>query len=164
MSSISHIVVDVEKFLKGTGSDAEKFAGAFEKLFKKAPSALQAVENFVGEVAPVVVAAVALADPVAEPEVAAGLAVVETGLAAIQAAATAAVSGQSLAQNLQNFSATVPALLAGLAIKNPALKATVEKVVTLVTGECRVLIPAAQAWVAQIKGSTAPATPTPSQV
>jgi len=159
MSALSVIVVDMEKVFKGTGTDLEKFGVAFEKLFKKAPSALQSVENFVDELAPIVTAAVALADPLAEPIVAAGLATVETGLAAIQAAATAAVSGQSLLTNIENFSAEVPQLLSGVAIKNPTLQATIEKVVTLVTGECKVLIPAVQGWVAQIKSATTPAAP-----
>jgi hypothetical protein len=154
------IEVDVEKFLKGTGSDLEKFAAAFDKLFKKVPNALQTVENFVNEAAPAITAAVAIADPVVEPEVAMALALVETGLASIQAAATAANSGQSLLQNIESFSATVPQLLTGLAIKDPALQATVTRVVTLVDGECRVLIPVVQSWVAQIKAATrAPAVP-----
>ena len=157
MSSLSVIVVDVEKFFKGSGSDLEKFGVAFAKLFKKAPSALQAIDNFVAEVAPVLTAAVALADPVAEPVVAAALATIETGLAGIEAAATAAVSGGSLAQDLQAFAADVPQLLTSIAVKNPALKSLVEKVVALVAGECKVLVPAVQSWVAQIKAATTPA-------
>lgn len=132
-------------------SSAGKFAAAFEKIFKKAPVALQVVDNFVGEAAPVIVAAVAIADPVAEPEVAAALAIVETGLAAIEASAQAANSGQSLLANLQNFATTVPALLTSLAIKNPLLKASVERIVALVVGEAKVLIPAVENWVKQIE-------------
>jgi phage-related tail protein len=154
MSVLSTIEVDVEKFLKATKTDAEKFAVEFEKLFKKAPAALQTVDNFVNEVAPVITAAVALADPSAEPAVAAGLAVAETGLAAVSAAAQAANSGTSLLTNLENFATTVPQLLSGIAIKNPALQKEVTTIVNLVVNEAKVLIPAIQSWVAQIKAAT----------
>lgn len=139
-------------------ADVQKFAVVFEKLFKKSPSALQTVENFVNEVAPVVIAADALVAPETEPEVAAALAIIETGLAAVQASAQAANSGQSLLSALQNFSTTVPTLLSGLAIKNPVLQASIERIVTLVTSEAKVLIPAVEAWVAQIKAASASAT------
>lgn len=151
MSVLSTIKADI----KGLETSAGKFAAAFEKLFKKAPSALQTVENFTDEAAPVITGAVALVDPAAEPEVAAALAVTETGLAAVRAAAVAATSGQSLLQNLQNFSTTVPALLAGLEIKNPALKASIERIVALVNGESKVLLPAIEGWVEQIKAASA---------
>jgi hypothetical protein len=156
-SALSTIVVDVEKFFKGTGSDLEKFGVAFEKLFKKAPAAIQAVENFVGEVAPVVEAAVALADPIAEAPVAAVLSTVETGLAAIQAAASAAISGTSLLANIQNLAATVPNLLTAADIKDAALKTKVTTIVNLVVNEAKVLIPAVEAWVAQIAANNPPA-------
>ena len=90
MSIFSTIEVDIKKFFATTGSDVEKFANAFWNLFKKAPTALQTVDNFITEVGAVVIAAVSLADPLAEPAAAAALATVETGLAGIQAAATAA--------------------------------------------------------------------------
>lgn len=153
MSLASTIKLDVEKFLKGTGTGAEKFAAAFTKLFSKAPAVVQSIDNFVTEAAPVITAAVALADPLVEPEVAGALAVAETALAGIEASLTAANSGTSLLANLQNFSTTVPALLTGLTIKNPALQATVVRIVSLVTGEAKVLIPAVESWVAQIKAS-----------
>ena len=155
MNILSTITTDVEKYLTATGSDLEKFAAAFDKLFRKAPSALQTVENFIGELAPVVTAAVGLVDPAIEPAAAAALATVETGLAAIQAAATAAVSGTSLVTNLQNFAATVPVLLTGIEVKNPELQKQVSNIVKLVVGECKVLVPAVQSWVAQIKATTA---------
>ena len=155
MNILSTIVADVEKFFKGTGTDLEKFGLAFWKLFKKAPAALQVVENFVGELAPVITAAVALAAPAVEPEVAGALAIAETGLAAIEASAQAAVSGNSLLTNLENFAATVPALLTGLAIKDANLQATITKIVNLITGEAKVLIPAVQAWVAEIAAKPA---------
>ena len=148
MSLVSTIKIDIENLLKGTGTDVEKFASAFSTLFKKAPSVIQTVENFVNEAAPVITAAVALADPLVEPEVAGALAIAETGLAAIQASATAAISGTSLLANLQNFAATVPQLLTGLTIKNPVLTATIARIVNLVTGEAKVLIPAVQTLVA----------------
>lgn len=153
MSVLSSIKAEFGK----VEADAAKFEVAFVKLFKKLPSAEQAVENFVGEVAPEIVAAVAIADPIAEPEVAAALATVETGLAAIQAASTAAVSGTSLLANLQNFAATVPTVLAGLDVKNPALTANIERIVTLVTSEAKVLIPAVEGWVKQLAGAPAAA-------
>ena len=153
MSALAVIEMDVEKFLKGTATDAEKFTVAFERCFKKSPAALQTVENFINEVAPVITLAVGMVDPVLEPEVAAGLAVAETLVGALQASATAAVTGTSLVTCLQNFSTTVPALLKGVAIKNPALQATITKLVNLVVGEVTVLIPAVQSWVAQIKAA-----------
>lgn len=155
-SALATIEADVKKFFKGTGTDLEKFGKAFEDLFKKAPSALQTVDNFVNEAAPEITAAVALADPVAEPEVAGALALAETGLAALQASATAANSGQSLLTNLQNFATTVPQLLTGLAIKNPLLQAAIERVVTLIAGEAKVLIPAVTSWVEQLQAQSSP--------
>lgn len=154
MSTLSVVIVDFEKFFKGSEASVEKFCSAFCRLFKKTPSALQTVNNFVMEVAPVIEFAVTLADPIAEPEVAAGLAILETGLAGLQAAATAAVSGTSLATCLQGFADSVPALLSGLAIKNPELKSTIERITQLVAGEAKVLIPAVNAWVAQIKANS----------
>jgi hypothetical protein len=157
MSVFSTIVVDVEKLFKGTATDLEKFAAAFVKLFKKAPSALQTLENFTGEVAPIITAAVDMADPAAEPIVAAALATAETGLAGLEAAAKDAVSGTSLLANLQSFASDVPATLASLDIKDPALKAVVTRVVNLIVGEAKVLVPAVQAWVAQISAAAQPA-------
>jgi hypothetical protein len=156
------ILTSIENFFKGTGTDVEKFFNAFVKLFRKVPTVLQSVENFLGEVAPVVTAAVALANPVAEPAVATALATVETGLAGIQAAASAAVSGTSLLTNLQNFAADVPALLSSVKVTNPALTDTIERIVALVVGETKVLVPAVEAWVKQLAtpNTTAPTTPT----
>ena len=77
----STIVVDVKKFFANTGSDVEKLAASFWKIFKKAPTALQTVDNFVTEAGGVVITAVSLADPLVEPEAAAALATIETGLA-----------------------------------------------------------------------------------
>jgi hypothetical protein len=150
MSTLSTIVVDVEKFFKGTGTDLEKFGSAFENLFDKAPSALQAIQNFVGEVAPIVEAAVALADPAVEAPVAAVLATTETALAALEASAQAAVSGTSVLSNLQNLATTVPALLAGVDIKNATLTAKITAIVNLINNEAKVLIPAVESWVTQL--------------
>lgn len=158
MSLVSTIEIDVKKFLTATGTDAEKFAAAFSKIFGKAPAVIQTIENFVNEAAPLITAAVTIADPIAEPEVAGALTIAETALAAIQVSATAAVSGQSLLVNLQNFANTVPTLLTGIAIKNPALQAAILRIVNLVTGEAKVLIPAVETWVAQIAAATPPAT------
>jgi hypothetical protein len=158
MSILLTIVVDVKKFFSDIKTDVAKFAAAFVKIFNKAPAAIQVVENFVGELAPIVVTAVGLADPAVEPAVAAALSTVETGLAAIEATLEAAVTGNSLVTQLQNFAATVPALLKGLNIKNPALTAEVTKIVNLVVGELAVIIPAAEAWVAQLAAkATTPA-------
>lgn len=161
-SAFHAIEVDITKFFHATGSDAEKFGKAFMKLFSKAPSALQVVENFTEEAAPVIEVAVTLADPVAEPEVAAALAITERGLAAIQAAAANAQSGQSLVQNLQNFASSVPSVLGALQVKNPVLQAAVERIVNLVTGEAKVLIPAVEAWVKQLEAAKAPAASEPA--
>jgi hypothetical protein len=153
-SALATIETDVKKWFGTVASDAGKFAAAFIKLFQKAPAALQMVQNFVGEVAPIVEAAVALADPIAEAPVAAVLGTIETGLAAIDAAASAAISGNSLLANLQAFSANVPNLLTGIDVKDAALQAKVESIVNLVNNEAKVLIPAVEAWVAQIKAAT----------
>jgi hypothetical protein len=159
MTNFARIKADVKTFFADLSTSAGKFAAAFVKIFSKAPSAIQMIANFVGEAAPVVTAAVALADPLIEPEVAAALATVETGLAAIEASAQAAVSGTSLVSALQAFATTVPALLSGLAIKDSGLQAAITRIVTLVTGEAAVLIPAAESWVKQIAAmaSAAPA-------
>lgn len=154
---MASVLSEIKAEFVGLESDAGKFASAFVKLFKKAPTALQAVDNFTNEVAPIITLAVGLAAPAEEPLVAGALAVVETGLGAISASANAAQSGQSLLTNVQNFAATVPALLTGLAIKNPALQSEVTKIVNLVVAESKVLIPAVESWVKQIAAAKASA-------
>jgi len=154
MSILLTIEADVKKFFSNIETVCGQFAAAFVKIFDKAPSAIQMVENFVNTVAPVVVAAVSLAAPTVEPEVAAALATVETGLAAIEATVTATIDGTSLVSALQNFANTVPTLLKGLKVTNATLTAEITKIVNLVVGECAVLIPAAQAWAAQLASST----------
>jgi hypothetical protein len=149
------ILSTIKAEFSGFESDVAKFAAAFTKLFKKVPSALQTVENFTAEAAPVITAAVAIVDPVAEPAVSAALATAETLLAAVQASAQAAISGTSLLGAIQNFSTTVPELLVSLDIKNPVLKASIERIVALVNGEAKVLVPAVESWVAQIKAAKA---------
>lgn len=154
-SELQTIEVDVKTFFADLATSAGKFCSAFVKLFKKAPTALQTVDNFVVEVAPMIEAAVALADPAVEPLVAAGLSTAETALAAIQAAAANASSGTSLLANLQNFAASVPSLLTGIDVKNTALQAKVTAIVNLVVGECKVLIPAVESWVAKLAAAPA---------
>ncbi len=153
------IVVDIEQIFKGSGTDVEKFANAFWTLFKKPPQVTQIVLNFVTEAAPVLIIATSLVDPLIEPEVAGALAIVETGLAGIQASLTAASTGKSLLANLENFATTVPTLLSGLAIKNPELQANIVKIVNLVVNESKVIIPAVQAWVSKL-ATTKAAIPT----
>lgn len=155
MSIFSTIKVDIETFFKDLETSAGKFCAAFLKIFKAAPSALQVVQNFVNELAPVVVAAVGFAAPAADSAVAAALATVQIGLAAIQATLTAANSGQSLLADLQDFANSVPQLLTGLDIKDANLKTEVENIVSLINNEAKVLIPAVEAWVKSI-ASAAP--------
>lgn len=157
MSILSTITADVKAFFSDLKTSAGRFAAAFVKLFGKAPSAIQMVQNFLSEAAPVITAAVALADPLVEPAVAAALATAETGLAAIEATAQAAVSGTSLVTALQSFAATVPNLLKGLDIKDPALQGAITRMIALITGEAAVLIPAAQAWAEQLAANPTPA-------
>lgn len=162
MSILSTIKVDISKFIGAAETDLGKFASGFQAVFNKLPSAEQAIRNFVSETAPYITAAVALADPLAEPEVAGALSIVETGLAAIYTSTVAAESGTSLVSDLQNFSTTVPTLLAGLTIKNAGLQSAVTRIVSLVSGEAKVLIPLAESWVAQLKPvASVPQPPTP---
>jgi hypothetical protein len=160
MSAFATIKLDIKKFAKGTETDVEKFAVEFEYIWGKTPAALQVINNFVNEAAPVIIAASALADPVAEPAVVAALAVVETLLAALSASAKAANSGGSLLICVQNFATTVPQLLTGLAIKNPLLQKEITTIVNLVTAESKVLIPAITSWVSQLKAASAAAALT----
>lgn len=162
MSVFSKIEAEVKEFFSDLETSAAKFCHAFVRLFKKAPAAEQVVQNWVNELAPIIVGGVALVDPVVEPEVAGAFAVAETGLAAIQASLTAANSGNSLLANVENFATTVPQLLAGLAIKNPALQATVKRIVALIVGEAKVLLPAIEAWVKEIAASKAAPAETAS--
>ena len=159
LSILHNIETDVAKFFKGTGTDLEKFGVAFIKVWKKSPSALQSVENFIQELAPMVVLATTVVDPIAEPEVAAALSVIETSVAALQAAATAATTGTSLLTTLQALANSTPAILAAVQVKNPALVASITKIVNFVSGEAKVLIPAVEAWIAQIKAQNAAAVP-----
>ena len=153
VSILSTIETDFEKFFKGTETDLEKFGSAFKQLFLKSASAEQTVESFIQEVAPFIVEAVSLADPIAEPLVAGALATAETALAGIQAATTSALTGTSLLAGLENFNAQIPTLLTSLDIKDANLKAIVVRIANLITNECKVLIPAVQSWIAQIKAS-----------
>jgi hypothetical protein len=157
MGLLTTIKLDLQKFENAAGTDIKKFETAFMKVWGKAPSAEQAIQNFIAETAPYITAAVTLADPIAEPAVASALAVAETGLAAIQAATDAVESGTSLVTDLQNFSTKVPQLLSGLQIKNPVLTAAITRIVNLVTGESKILIPLAQQWAAQLAPPAPPA-------
>ena len=161
-STLSTIVVDIEKFFKGTETVIEKFANGFVKLFKKAPNAEQAVQNFLNVVAPPLEGFLLLADPVLEAPVVGAIQIAETGLAAIQAATTAALSGNSLLENLRAFVATVPNLLTGLAFKNPELQTKINGWVQLIEKEAEVLIPAVESWVQKlsVKDSGTPGVST----
>ena len=150
VSALSTIIVDVEKFFKGTGTVLEKFGNGFMKLFKKAPNAEQAVQNFLNVVAPPLEGFLLLADPVLEAPVVGAIQIAETGLAAIQAATSAALSGNSLLENLKSFVATVPNLLTGLQFKNPDLQNKINSWVQLIEKEAEVLIPAVESWVQKL--------------
>ena len=158
-SILATIRADVDKFFSDLSTSAGKFSAAFVKWFGKAPAALQVLNNFLGEVAPVVEAAIALVDPVAEAPVAAALSMAETAIAALGASASAANSGTSVLANLENLAATVPSLLTGLQVKNPALQAKITSIANLVTNEAKVLIPAVESWVAQIAAGTTATAP-----
>jgi hypothetical protein len=155
VSAFHKVEVDVEYFFQHPGTDLELFCKAMVRWFKKSPSAFQMADNFLGEVAPEITAAVALADPIAEPEVAAALATAETEIAGVGAALAAANSGASFLAGLVNLNNTVPATLQSLDVKNAGLKAKIERIATFITSECKVLIPAAENWVKQLEGKNA---------
>lgn len=155
-SVFSKVKADVATFFSNLETSAGKFCAAFVKLFGKSPAALAVVQNFINEIAPIVVAAVGIADPMADGAVSAALATVETGLAGIQAALTAAVSGTSLVGALQAFVTQIPNTLKDLDVKNPELTALIEKISNLIVNEGAVLIPAVESWVKEL---AAPATP-----
>lgn len=152
--TFASIETDIKLFATDVEADAKKLATSFEKLFGKAPSVIQTVDNFVSEAAPFIEAAVAAADPVAEAPVAAALAVAETALAAIDAAASSVNSGNSLLTNIEAFAATVPATLSGLDVKDAALKAKIQSIVNFIVNESKVIIPVVQAAVAKLASST----------
>ena len=143
---------ELKLIFKDTGTELEKFEKAFVTVLKKEPTELQAVQGFVGEVAPVIEAAVALADPVAEAPVAAALSMVEVGLAAIQKAVSDTANAAGVVPALQAFAADVPQVLSGVAVKDAGLQSKITALVNFVTNETKVLLPAVEAWVAQIKG------------
>lgn len=153
VSAFHKIEVDVEEFFQHPLTSAAKFCKAFLFFLKKAPNALQTASNFLAELSPVVVAAVGLADPLVEPEVAAALSVVETAIGALGASLQAASSGGSFLDNLVNFNKTIPATLSALDVKNPQLKSKVEWIANFITSECKVLIPAAESWVKKLASS-----------
>jgi hypothetical protein len=162
VSAFHKIEVDVEYFFQHPGTSLERFCRAMVYWFHKSPSALELADNFLGEIAPEITGAVALADPVIEPEAAAALATAETAIAGVGAALQAANSGASFLTGLINLQNTVPATLQSLDIKNATLKAKIERIATFITSECKVLFPAAENWVKQLEGKTAqaPATST----
>lgn len=112
------IELDIKNFIQGTETDAEKFYAAFAKLWSKAPSVLETVQNFINELAPIVIAAVGIALPGIDPLVSAALGTLQIALAGIQASLTSVSSGNSLLANIQSFAASIPQLLSGLQIKD----------------------------------------------
>lgn len=150
MSALSSIKTDVGKFLKATGTDLEKFASEFEKIFKKLPTALQTVQAFVSAITPEIETAANIADPVAEPAVAEALQTVELGLTAIETAAEDATDGKTLLSNIQSFAADVPSLLTGLDVKDTTLQTTITGIVNFVSKESAALIPLVESWVAEL--------------
>lgn len=150
MSTLSTIKTDVEKFLKGSETDLEKFAAEFEKIFGKLPSALQTVKAFVAVITPEIETAANIADPVLEPAVAEALQTVEVGLTAVETAAEDATDGQSLLANIKSFAADVPSLLTGLDVKDATLQSTITGIVNFVSKESGVLIPLVESWVAEL--------------
>ena len=155
MSILSTIKTDVEKFFKATGTDLEKFADAFWKLFKKAPTALQTVENFVTEAGTIIVAVTSVINPAVGTAEAVIIGEIETALAAVQAAATAASTGTSLLTNLEAFFAAIPATATSLGLSTSSTGyAEVTKLVTWAEAEAKVIIPAVESWIATIKSSS----------
>ena len=152
MSTLATIKVDLEHFGAAVESDAKKFWTAFQKVWKGSPTALQQIDNFINEVGPVVVTAIDLADPAMATPANAALAEVQTAVAALKASADAANSGTSVEQNLANLNDTAATTLTALQVSDP-LKSKIEAVSNLITSECKVLIPAVQAWVAEIQKS-----------
>ena len=150
MSIFSTITSDIQKFFGALATDAEKFWNAFTKLFGKAPTALQTLDNFITESAPMVIAISALVVPAEEPLIAAGISMVEESLAAIKAAVDAAASGSSVQDYLTALENNIASLLPAAGIKDPALQQKIEKFVTFVVDECKVLIPAVESWVKKI--------------
>lgn len=155
-SALQKIELDLKGIFSTMGSSLQKFGSAFWKLFGKAPTALQAINNFIGEAAPTLIAVVQLADPEAEPEVAEILSRAETGLAAIQASASSATSGSSLLANLTDFAATIPGDLKAVQVKNPVLQAKITSFANFIVAEAKVLIPAMENWIVQLKAKAQP--------
>lgn len=157
VSAFHTIEVDVEYFFQHPGTSLFNFCKAMVRWFKKSPTALQMADNFLGQVAPEITAAVALADPIVAPEVSAALATAETAIAGIGAALSAANSGVSFLAGLVSLNGTIPGLLKSLDIKDAKLKAKVEWIANFITSECKVLIPAAENWVKKLAASKSPA-------
>lgn len=151
-SVFSTIRADISHFFGTFSTDVQKFWGAFTKLFGKAPTALQTLDNFVQEVAPMVLAVSAVAAPAEEPLIAAGISTVETTLAALKAAVDAAASGQSVLDYLQALDSNISILLPASGIKDPALQAKVTKLVDFINSEAKVLLPAVESWIKAIAG------------
>jgi hypothetical protein len=151
------LITDIKLFFQGTGTKLEKFEAAFVRLFGKAPTALQAVENFLTEAAPVIEGVDEIAAPATEPLLAAALDAVEAGLATLSSAATGIVSAGGITQALTNLNTDVPALLTAVDVKDSARKSTIEGIVTTITGELKVLIPVVEKWVASLSPSPSPA-------
>lgn len=152
MSFFSKLKVDVEHFFSDVvggniGTDVEKFVKAFTTLFHKAPAVLQVAQNFIDELAPVLTGVVDVADISFGAEVSEALSVAETALAGLQAALTAAKTGNSFLGQLKNFASDIPALLTSLDVKDEGLKAKIEWIVNFITSESKVIIPVVEKFV-----------------
>lgn len=158
VSAFHTVEVDLSKFFTTVETDLGKFCIGFEHLFHKAPNALYVVNNFLNELAPVVEAAVTIADPVVSPEVAAALGTAQTAMAALYAMVNSANTGTTFLAGLENFVKDIPATLTALDIKDAALKSKIEWIANFIVNEGKVLIPAVEAWVKALAGAAASST------
>jgi hypothetical protein len=140
----------IKAIFAGTKTFLEKVEAEFIKLFKAAPSVLQAASTFVTFAAPIIVGLEALIDPLLAPETTAILAIVKTDLATLAAASASLATATTAGQALTNLEAVLPQLLGVGEIKDAALAAKIEAAVTTIGGELTALVTAFEAWLANL--------------
>lgn len=114
---------------------ASKVEAEFIKLFTKAPAILQIATGVVSYLAPLVVGIVTELNPVEGSATAAAVSVIESGLAALSAAAKSLASATTIQQIVADLEAALPSLLAAVKVENSALVEKVEAFVSLFGSE-----------------------------
>lgn len=121
--------------IKDLKTFASKVEAELEKLFKKAPGALQIASGVVTYAAPLIEGLEEDLAPEAVPETTAILTTVKTDLATLAAAAQSEATATTAAAAVSGLQSNLPALLSAAKVENPSIVSKVESVVNLLAPE-----------------------------